>query len=221
MASNSLASLKGVAQEKVERYTSTTLGYAFNTYDRQGELDLPLTPTDVLMANLLSLKLSAREVIPLFMDDDGPPQLLRKSLDNALTDLRDAAPFESYDELPALEQAVESLAAANTAAIEVKWWTAITVSKVLHRRRPHIVPLLDSRVHEFYGTKNPQQARKALWEDIRKNSDWLSDLAATKMTPDERPLSLLRLADILIWTPLPTQNLSDQPIQETAARTIC
>lgn len=129
------------------------------------------------------------------------PQRLREALDNALVELRDADCFESYDELSGLERAVESLAAANTAAIPVKWWTAVTVSKVLHRRRPHIVPLIDSRIYTFYGTKHPGAVRKALWEDIRENSDWLTDLAATKKTPDGRPLSLLRLADILIWTP--------------------
>lgn len=197
----SLASLEGSAQEKLERYTSPTLGYAFNTYDYQGDVDAPLSPSDVLMANLLSLKLSALEVIPLFMDGNGPAQRLRKAIDKALVDLRDADSFESYDDLSRLEQAVESLKAANLAAMEVKWWTEITVSKVLHRRRPHIVPLIDSRVYDFYGADYPIEVRGALWEDIRVNAGWLTDLAATKAAPDGRPLSLLRLADILIWTP--------------------
>ncbi|MGB9036241.1 MAG: hypothetical protein WCC45_17145, partial [Paeniglutamicibacter sp.] len=69
---SSLGSLRGVAQRKLDRYTSKTLGYAFNTYDLQGDSDFPLTPADVLMANLLSLRLSARDVIPLFTDGDGP-----------------------------------------------------------------------------------------------------------------------------------------------------
>lgn len=185
----------------MERYTSTSLGYAFNTYDNQGEVNSPLSPSDVLMANLLSLQLSARDVIPLFIDGEGPAQRLREALDKALADLQDAGSFESYDKLSALEQALESLVAANTAAITVKWWTAVTVSKVLHRRRPHIVPLIDSRVYKFYGTKRPEPVRRALWEDIRENAGWLTDLASTKTTPDGRPLSLLRVADILIWTP--------------------
>lgn len=153
------------------------------------------------MANLLSLQLSARDVIPLFMDDDGPAQRLLQALNAALAELGNAAAFETYDELPELECAVQSLAAANTAAIPVKWWTAVTVSKVLHRRRPHIVPLVDSRIKEFYGAKRPESVRRALWEDIRENADWLGELAATKKTPDGHRLSLLRLADILIWTP--------------------
>ena len=76
----SLASLRGSAEEKLERYTCRPLGYAFNTYDHLGEVDTPISPGDVLMANLLSLKLSAPEVIPLFADGDGPAQQLRKAL---------------------------------------------------------------------------------------------------------------------------------------------
>lgn len=199
MASIGLASLRDDANDKLDSYTSTTRGYAFNTYDTQGAVDAPLTPSDVLMANLLSLQLSARDVIPLFVDDGEPAQHLRVKLDQALVDLRDVPPFESHEDLSSLEQSLESLAAANTAAIPVKWWTSVTVSKVLHRRRPHIVPLVDSRVHHFYGTKHPEPLRAALWEDIRENSSWLTALAATRTTPDGRPLSVLRLADILIW----------------------
>ena len=198
---NSLKSLQGAASDKLDRYTSPRLGYAFHTYDHRGEWEAALTPSDVLMANLLSLQLSARDVIPLFMEDDGPAQRLLHALNTALTELANADAFETYDELPELECAIQSLAAANTAAIPVKWWTAVTVSKVLHRRRPHIVPLIDSKIKEFYGAKRPDLVRQALWEDIRENADWLGELAATKRTPDGHRLSLLRLADILIWTP--------------------
>lgn len=86
-----------------------------------------VSPAGVLMANLLSLQLSARDVIPLFTTGDGPAQLLRGALDTALLELRYADSFESYDDLSEPELAVESLAAASAAAIPVEWWTAITV----------------------------------------------------------------------------------------------
>ncbi|WP_323960505.1 hypothetical protein GC088_03325 [Arthrobacter sp. JZ12] len=191
--------MKSVAEEKLDKYMSRSSGYAFNTYDLQGPVDAPLTPADVLMANLLSLQLSARDVIPLFADGHSPAQNLKQALDEALTELKDAKPFESYENLSDLEHAVASLAAANTAAIPVKWWTAVTVSKVLHRRRPHIVPIIDSRVHAFYGTRSPAALRAALWEDIKENLDWLRELAADRRTADGRKLSVLRLADIVIW----------------------
>lgn len=60
MTSKSLASLRETAAERLERYTSPTGLYAFRTYDVQGDVDAPLMPSDILMANLLSLKLEGR-----------------------------------------------------------------------------------------------------------------------------------------------------------------
>ncbi|MCW2135461.1 hypothetical protein B0G38_004655 [Arthrobacter sp. VKM Ac-2550] len=153
------------------------------------------------MANLLSLKLGWKDVIPLFAEGEGPEQRLRTALEAALGALRDAEPFESFETPESLENAVSTLAEANAATETVENWTPVTVSKVLHRRRAHIVPLNDSRVRDFYGVRPTQSKllRKALWEDINENADWLNELASSKTTPDGRPLSLLRLADILIW----------------------
>lgn len=78
-----------------------------------------------------------------------------------------------YDELTQAGHAIESLAAANTASIPVKWWKAITVSYVLLRRRLHIVPLTDTRVHEFYGAKTRLPMRKGR----TGHTDWLKELA--------------------------------------------
>lgn len=148
------------------------------------------------------MRLTWKEVIPLFAEGSGPEQRLLLALDAALRDLRDAKPLESYESLDALEAAVGSLAAANDATAGVKNWTPVTVSKVLHRRRPSIVPINDSRVRKFYGVKKTEsvQLRAALWKDIRENQDWLQPLADNTKTPDGRQLSLLRLADILIWS---------------------
>ncbi|WP_437771366.1 hypothetical protein [Arthrobacter sp. KNU40] len=46
-------------------------------------------------------------------------------------------------------------------------------------------------------------------DGLAKASD--GDLAATKLTPDGRQLSLLRLADILIWTPEREKELDVSP----------
>lgn len=202
MAAQSLSDRRSTAEETLAKYTDPAGYYAFSTYDRLWHEDQDkLTPSDVLMANLLSLRLGWQDVIPLFAEGDGPAQQLRTALDEALFVLRDQKPFESYESVEALEHAVRSLAVANEASGEVKGWTAVTVSKVLHRRRPHIVPLIDSRVRRFYGVTNAAKIRAALWHDLRENSAWLVPLAESRTTPDGRPLTLLRLADILIWTP--------------------
>ncbi|SKB54597.1 hypothetical protein SAMN05660473_01281 [Arthrobacter sp. 49Tsu3.1M3] len=193
--------MKPTARAKLETYTDPANHYSFRTYDRQSEVDAPLTAADVLSANLLSLKLGWRDAIPMFADGDGPEQRLRVALDAALEELRDAKAFESYESVEALEQAVVSLSAANAATEGVNNWTPVTVSKVLHRRRPQIVPLNDSIVRKFYDVTMEQSAtlRASLWHDVRDNEDWLGPLASTTTTSDGRQLSLLRLADILIW----------------------
>jgi hypothetical protein len=202
MSPRSLASLKPTAADILAKYTDPALHYAFLTYDRQGDVDEPLSPADVLSANLLSLKLGWKEVIPLFASGDGPEQRLRLALDRALKDLRDAKPLESYESVDALEAAVASLTKANAATVKVRNWTPVTVSKVLHRRLPQIVPINDSRVRKFYDVKMKESGklRASLWRDIRENEDWMRPLASTTTTPDGRPLSLLRLADVLIWS---------------------
>jgi hypothetical protein len=99
MSPNSLVTLRNTAAETLERYTSTSSAYAFNTYDHQGPVDGSLSASDVLMANLLSLQLSARDVVPLFMDGDDAPQRLRVALDQALVSLKDVRPFETYESI--------------------------------------------------------------------------------------------------------------------------
>lgn len=201
MTGSGLLSRRADAEDQLGKYMDPRGSYAFDTYDHWYGADGPLVPSDVLLANLMSLRLGWREVIPLFAEGDGEGPALRRSLDKALTDLTSAKNFEDYDSVQDLEQAMATLSAANVATQPkaLRNWTAVTVSKVLHRRRPHIVPVIDSRVREFYGVRKASAVRAALWEDIQANRDWLSPMASARTTPDGRPLTLLRTADILIW----------------------
>lgn len=196
-----LSELQITAKEVLKAYTAPKAHFAFTTYDVQTDIRSPLAPADVLMANLLSLRLGWQEVVPLFAEGDGPAQKLRQKLDAALSELADTKPFEDFESIEELESSVASLAAANSATTDVPQWTPTTVSKVLHRRRPQIVPLNDSYVRRFYGVKvtESQILREALWKDLRENRGWMSELASTVRTTDGRTVTLLRLADILIW----------------------
>src|SRR2546425_761347 len=55
----------------LDHYTDPARPYAYATYDQAAAHDGPITATDVLMVNLLSLRFSWREVLPLFttLDD--------------------------------------------------------------------------------------------------------------------------------------------------------
>nr|WP_238148946.1 DUF6308 family protein [Serinicoccus sediminis] len=200
---HSLRELRGRASARLDAYTDTAGLYAFGTYDRgpATRRDM-LLPEDILAANLLSLRLRWHDVIPLFAEGNGPHQALLATMNAALQKLAVAAPFETYRDFATLERALVPLTEANTATEDVTGWTAVTVSKVLHRHLPQIVPIRDSYVRKFYGV--PSGRVTLLWErlhdDIRRNLNWLEPLAAGYGTPDGRPLSLLRAADIIIWT---------------------
>ena len=163
--------------------------------------DAALTPADVLSANLLSLRLGWREVVPLFAEGQGEPQDLLRALNTALATLRTAPAFEDHDTLEALEETVAPLAAANDAALPVPKWTHVTVSKVLHRRLP-----AHRADHRFSGTSllrcpgSQVRAGRVVGGLLQEHEGWVADLAQGHQTPDERPLSVLRCADVLIWS---------------------
>lgn len=198
---NSLAQTRDTAAEALDKYTSPSGAYPFRTYDaRPINTGAQLLPEDVLAANLLNLRLGAGDVIPLFAEGDGAPQQLLIAMNEALNDLRERPAFETYRSTAELDRALSSLKRANEVAEAVLGWTSVRVSKVLHRHVPHLVPIVDSRVLNFYGCRETHvgELYHRLWEDIRANAEWLYDLASDYRAPDGRELSLLRVADILI-----------------------
>lgn len=63
------------------------------------------------------------------------------------------------------------------------------------------VPIFDSKVAAFYDTK-PSHLRglwPLLWNDLIANADRIGSLATRVRTPDDRPISHLRIPDIVIW----------------------
>jgi hypothetical protein len=198
MTQRTIELLRDNAQSYLDRYTDAASNYAFNTYDDLGPHPDILTARDVLTANLLSLNLRHWDVIPLFHEEGQAPDL-RRAMEKVLAESTPDGPrfldLESIDEEP-----FRTVRDANVLTQDVDEWTVVTVSKVLHRLRPHLVPILDSRVFEFYGYgRYPKKTYAAMLSDLTQHRDWLEPLAAQYTTPDGRPMSALRAADIIIW----------------------
>ncbi|GAB3358824.1 DUF6308 family protein [Modestobacter lapidis] len=198
----SLAELQERAAGHLARYTAPDGYYGFATYDQSAVHDGPLTPADVLMANLLSLRLDWRDVVPLFAAGGTPYGLLRSALGDALAEARALPPLEDCTEEQAL---MPALSRANQVAYETphsprrtrRTWGPVTVSKVLHRLAP-TVPLIDAYVMGFYAARWSQDARLAIRADLIGNREWLEPLAAAHPVRGE-PMPLTRVADIAIW----------------------
>ena len=87
-SSRSIAELRHAAVAYLDEFTDPSGSFAFLTYDQADVHAGPITAADVVMANLLGLKLGGRDVIPLFADDGMPPAQLRRALDAALDEAR-------------------------------------------------------------------------------------------------------------------------------------
>jgi len=197
----SLAELRPVAGRYLDCYTDPASLCTFVTYDLADVHDSPLTASDVLLANLLGLRLGWRDVVPLFADNDSAPSRLRLALDAALAEARSLPPLEDCDdvqvEMPALQAANELAYRTLFPGRRKRSWTAVTVSKVLHRLSRN-VPLVDSTVKKFYGSQWAGTLRKAIRDDLDQNRGWLAGLAARHLVGGN-PMPLTRAADILIW----------------------
>lgn len=91
---------------------------------------------------------------------------------------------------------------------------ATKATKLLHLKRPHLMPIRDSVAQRAYKGTAEALAREfgqgkalywsALWRDARRNAPDTNDLATALLagTPNERligALSPLRLQDMLVW----------------------
>ncbi len=132
--------------------------------------------------------------------------LLQRQLDQLPPDLAltDAGP----DLLTAVAAVYDPLDDPSVQDRDVK---GSLIGKVLHRKRPALVPLFDSRVREFYRSALPAAPRgqrswreymellvPAMRADLIDNAAEFDRLAA--LVPDTGPrLTGLRILDILVW----------------------
>ena len=88
------------------------------------------------------------------------------------------------------------------AARDCEGVTSVAITKILHRKRPDLVPINDSRLRSFYGVKSGYpKLFEVIHRDLNDPETYeiLSDLALPYVGDDGRPMSVLRALDIVIW----------------------
>lgn len=77
---------------------------------------------------------------------------------------------------------------------------SVAVTKILHRKRPQLVPINDSRVRAFFGITDGSYSTvfRCIHEDVTTHGDLLDTWRQPYMI-DKRPMSRLRALDIVIW----------------------
>lgn len=197
---HSVSALNDCASDHLHHYIDPALKRAFGAYDRIGDADT-IQPTDALAPALLDAPVSGAIVIQMFSDVESPFAELRRAMQDLLDKTR--APCSSFADIdledPAgqwgLVRKVLKLS-DNTSGLK-----ASKVTKMLHRKRPELVPIFDSKVATFYGdtARKPSLLWPKLQHDLRESRDQLGALADGVMTPDGRQISSLRVLDIVVW----------------------
>lgn len=156
--------------------------WAYHYYDQMPDLEpTEVLPVDVLAAAALHPRLTQRD-LSWFVEH-------RDELSDFLAALPDA-------DLAGVDAAVlDCLPTLADTGVELSLLT-----KVLHRKRPKLVPMLDRRLVDWYrlrltvkGVAAWPELTRALAADLLSNEPALEDLRKVA------PLSNLRIADITIW----------------------
>jgi hypothetical protein len=153
-----------------------------------------------------------RQVVPLF-HPDGPGAEVLQAMEAVLAnkgiataDFLDVTLDPSTGPWCLVDRAL--VATGEAGGTGLSDFKAVAVTKILHRKRPNLVPIFDSSIYQFYlGQKpvpgaykdTPRRSWPLLQADLRRHRSWIQDLIVPMRTPDGRPLSLLRAADIIIW----------------------
>ncbi|MGA8047950.1 MAG: DUF6308 family protein [Dermatophilaceae bacterium] len=205
----SIVDLDHCAPTHLAAYADPTERRAFASYDRVGVDPNTLEPVDFFAPALLDAPVRGVDVRRMFLPD-GPHRELRDTMERLL--LNEEAAKARFEELDltaetgpwALVRAV-LIASDRTPGIK-----ASKVTKILHRKRPALVPIFDQRVAHFYGCtpRRPSEFWPILHADLNEHGTWLSSIVRDLRTPDHRVVTTLRALDIIVWEHVTTGHVT-------------
>jgi hypothetical protein len=182
-------------------YVDVRNGYSYPAYDRLvTNGSAALVDGDLLAPNLIGAEVDRARFLLL---RDLVPRLA------GIADLPAVPLQDASDDV--LAQVAELFAVLDDAPYAGKGVRGTILSKVLHRKRPDLVPLYDSRIFESYTAPGViERAQHRTWResftlllqhmraDLVAEAEAFAELEQVARAADA-PLTRLRILDILIW----------------------
>ena len=203
----SIAHLENCALRHLRNFVDPSGPRSFATYDRQGDSSA-FGPLDALAPSLLDAPLKRMEVNQMFSGvEENPYNKLRIAIQYCLTELANLSNGNGQTldfadaEISKSEGPWSVVRACYIESEKTHNIAASKVSKMLHRKQPTFIPIIDSKLVSFYGLtmKEPRKYWTALQTDFRANREFLENLGRGITTSEGRQISSLRVADIVIW----------------------
>jgi len=213
----SLKLLQSCAERHLRDFTKLGGPRSFNTYDRRGD-PARFEPLDAMAPTLLDAPIRRDHVNQMWCGvSENPYQQLRVAIQECLRELAGIADQDAvalnfanvdFNDPRDPWKLVQICFNASKRTPHIK---ASKVSKMLHRKQPRFVPIIDSKLVRFYGLTmlQPSSYWQRLADDFRENRQFLEELCKPIMTSEGLPLSPLRAADIVIWEHVVTKCLGD------------
>ena len=200
---------KSDASKNLETYCGRSSHYSWPYYDIDETPNL-LAPTDILATSFLDYPIKGKILQELMREFEMQSETteytkLFKLLSDVISD--ESAKELCFDDIPKEQLGDRNLLGwgkvlnAIDAAQECKSLTSVFVTKVLHRKRPDLVPINDSKLRSFYGIKKHSyfELFLAIHRDVVQNRDYLNELRGKYVLPNGVVMSRLRALDIVVW----------------------
>ena len=180
--------------------TRAYTGAHFDTFAQDHNLTNTLTAPDLLAVQCLSVTVPPRAALGILGDSS---QEISRLLSNICPELsieriENEKEFEKHlgDDSPAQE--LWNLLRRNDRR-DRRWGIGpTTASKILARKRPHLIPIEDSVVNQVTGIGGKNSWRQ-WWEALRED-EFLAERASSVRSHVGQPrLSTLRTLDIVLW----------------------
>lgn len=206
----SVLDLEASAPKWLSTYCDPKSRYAWPWYDIDSTLG-QITPLDLLAPSLLDYDLPHKIVRSMLQRNQsgGEYESLRERFELIVES--SIGSRLTFDEIPAesliggnVEVWCHLVDTINFANKNCDKLTGVAVTKILHRKIPHLVPLIDSRVRTFYFGKNQGkdlELLRRIHEDINRPQvkTFLDQVRSIYRLPSGSPMSRLRALDIIVW----------------------
>ena len=206
-----IASLANKAERSLREYCDTTSRYAWPHYDIDNN-PCCLSAVDLLAPALLSYPIPRKYIEQMLLAGPAeqypaevqPYVRLGYALRAAICEETLATNFSELDACSLRDNTTPGWGPI-LRALEAVWapgcsgLTSVAVTKILHRKLPNLVPVIDSKVKSFYRTEDALELIGLIHADAVANFDLLAKWSSRHRLPGGRQMTALRALDIVIW----------------------